>query len=318
MTAPYATCRTAGCDAPRAGEKRLAYCADCLERRQRCSHVFPNGERCTNRPEKRLRTTPLCTTHYRTTRVPELGRCVEAGCTAARPGPWRDRCEVHEADRARCAAVDDEQRCPNVAQVAGLCARHYGLTRPGTCKTDGCDGPLHARGLCAPHYRREYDAAQPPCKRPGCDRLSDTAGLCFVHYVPPKYAGVACVECGAQARKTVAAGPVCTNCGMTYFRHRRAVFDRHGGLCGICGEAVSYRDRGGKAFAIDHVIPQALGGSHDLPNLQPTHPSCNSAKHDDLGVWRHLTCGRLVEPAATSTRPAWNAGVLPVHVGCDA
>lgn len=45
--------------------------------------------------------------------------------------------------------------CGNLAQHAGLCDKHYRLSRPkGLCQIDGCDRVEHTRRLCGLHYRR--------------------------------------------------------------------------------------------------------------------------------------------------------------------
>ncbi len=57
-----------------------------------------------------------------------------------------------------------------------------------------------------------------------------------------------------------------------YQVHREAIFQKYEGICHICG--------GKHADAIDHVVPQAKGGSHHPDNLRPAHTSCNSRKRD--------------------------------------
>jgi 5-methylcytosine-specific restriction endonuclease McrA len=53
---------------------------------------------------------------------------------------------------------------------------------------------------------------------------------------------------------------------------RQAVFEMHGGMCGICEEFIQ-----GK-FHVDHVIPLSKGGLHCYANVQPAHPNCNRKK----------------------------------------
>jgi hypothetical protein len=54
---------------------------------------------------------------------------------------------------------------------------------------------------------------------------------------------------------------------------RKALWEEHYGLCGICGLPVSFAD-----MHIDHVVPVSLGGDDDWDNLQPSHMPCNVAK----------------------------------------
>jgi 5-methylcytosine-specific restriction endonuclease McrA len=51
------------------------------------------------------------------------------------------------------------------------------------------------------------------------------------------------------------------------------VYERDGGVCGICEEAVEFT-----GFEVDHVIPLARGGEHSYRNVQTAHPTCNRRK----------------------------------------
>lgn len=57
---------------------------------------------------------------------------------------------------------------------------------------------------------------------------------------------------------------------------REDLWDRDGGLCGICGKAID------GPFDVDHIVPLVLGGAHEPYNLQVTHPACNRRKHAKL------------------------------------
>lgn len=62
---------------------------------------------------------------------------------------------------------------------------------------------------------------------------------------------------------------------------RRAVWNRDGGICGLCAEPVAF-----DAMHLDHIKPVAKGGPHTFDNLQPTHPRCNHRKKDrELPKW---------------------------------
>jgi 5-methylcytosine-specific restriction endonuclease McrA len=54
---------------------------------------------------------------------------------------------------------------------------------------------------------------------------------------------------------------------------RAVVFERDGGVCGICHEAADPA-----RWHLDHVVPLALGGAHAYDNVQVTHPACNLRK----------------------------------------
>jgi hypothetical protein len=51
---------------------------------------------------------------------------------------------------------------------------------------------------------------------------------------------------------------------------RRAVINRDGHVCGICGSAVEPTD-----VHLDHVIPYSRGGPTTAENLRVTHSKCN-------------------------------------------
>jgi hypothetical protein len=60
---------------------------------------------------------------------------------------------------------------------------------------------------------------------------------------------------------------------------KEQVWERGGGLCGICGLEIAT----GSRWHIDHVIPVQKGGPDVLSNVLPAHPSCNSRKKDSYG-----------------------------------
>ncbi len=60
---------------------------------------------------------------------------------------------------------------------------------------------------------------------------------------------------------------------------RDQVWERGGGLCGICGVEIAT----GSKWHVDHVVPVSKGGPDRLWNVLPAHPSCNSRKKDSYG-----------------------------------
>lgn len=73
---------------------------------------------------------------------------------------------------------------------------------------------------------------------------------------------------------------------------RRAVFDRDGWRCTICGEPIPRDARfphPGTA-SIDHIIPLTKGGTHTVGNAASAHTHCNTAKGN-----RDLTDARRQE-----------------------
>lgn len=57
--------------------------------------------------------------------------------------------------------------------------------------------------------------------------------------------------------------------GSTSVAKRRQVLEVYGNICWLCNHPIP-----GLPSA-DHVIPRSRGGSDDIENLRPAHPSCN-------------------------------------------
>lgn len=72
----------------------------------------------------------------------------------------------------------------------------------------------------------------------------------------------------------------------------RAIALAHGCKCHICGKKVNMRLKDGPMMpSMDHVVPLALGGWHDLLNLRVTHWQCNVIKSDKYSGQLMLTYG---------------------------
>lgn len=89
-----------------------------------------------------------------------------------------------------------------------------------------------------------------------------------------KYCSRACSRSAAKARrgtKFVVAPAV-----------RLRIYERDGWCCQICGESTSREWSTGDPWAptLDHIVPQAAGGSHDEANLRLAHAWCNSVRGD--------------------------------------
>lgn len=55
--------------------------------------------------------------------------------------------------------------------------------------------------------------------------------------------------------------------------------ERHGHQCVGCGEK--------KPLTRDHIVPLALGGTHDIENIQPLCRNCNSRKWMKTGIYEN-------------------------------
>lgn len=60
----------------------------------------------------------------------------------------------------------------------------------------------------------------------------------------------------------------------------REIYERDHGICQLCGKRVYKRKKAPDLMAgsIDHIIPLALGGTHEMKNVQLAHCICNSLK----------------------------------------
>lgn len=71
---------------------------------------------------------------------------------------------------------------------------------------------------------------------------------------------------------------------------RRVIWERHCGICGLCGEPVDF-----EAMDIDRVVPGMDGGTYANENVRPAHPTCNRRR----GVLdMHAKTAALREPCA--------------------
>ena len=67
---------------------------------------------------------------------------------------------------------------------------------------------------------------------------------------------------------------------------RRRVFDRDDWMCRLCHEPVHREAEVPHPLAptIDHVVPLARGGTHEMANVQTAHFECNRLKADNLAA----------------------------------
>lgn len=184
------------------------------------------------------------------------------------------------------------------------------------CSVDGCDSPVRKRGWCASHYSqwRRAGSVKPfrykwapedglclVCDRPvprGSRRRRTCSARCQV--LLSKYNGtrpriVECARCGASidllGKTRTGQFPridtrICGVCRRARsLRHKvsiRVLAETKGSICGICGQPVNmnlaYPDA--MSPSIDHIVPYAHGGSHDIENLQVAHLRCNHVKSD--------------------------------------
>lgn len=216
--------------------------------------------------------------------------------------------EEHGAERDKCSASE----CSRNASRRGLCGRHYQQWRVSTaepCSVEGCSRGATGRGYCSSHLRRLSKYGDPEglaermcCAWDGCEReitvVRSRSGLCSYHNTRVwKKANPESVNASnrqynrenadaanAWRKKWLDAHPE-KRSEYAQVRHarklsqfveyvsRNAVFERDGGICGICHEAADPAN-----WHLDHVMPLARGGEHSYANVQVAHPFCNISK----------------------------------------
>lgn len=110
-----------------------------------------------------------------------------------------------------------------------------------------------------------------------------TVGSCVRSFVTDRTRAAS----GDQRKK--ASVKFCKPCKQDYAKYKlsaRELAERDGTDCGICGESVDMslrRSESNMCASVDHILPRALGGSHDPENLQLAHLHCNQVKSDLRG-----------------------------------
>jgi hypothetical protein len=94
------------------------------------------------------------------------------------------------------------------------------------------------------------------------------------------------------------------------------VSERDGGICYLCRLPTEGSGETPRAPTVDHVIPQAQGGSHDLANLRLAHRQCNFAKARQphyLTIFErdHWRCRRCQQPISPD-EAGWDYWTRPI------
>lgn len=186
------------------------------------------------------------------------------------------------------------------------------------CIVTGCQAPQRKRRWCASHYaqwRRTGTDARPFAYRwaiptdclvcgapPGAGHRRFCSDACRVRWgtysgAPPDH--VDCIACGVRlslhdrgkgGQRRKATTKFCKRCKQDYRKYKLSASElaaRDGTCCGICGSPVDMtlrREDSNMCASVDHIVPRALGGTHDPENLQLTHLYCNQVKSDLRGL----------------------------------
>jgi len=96
-----------------------------------------------------------------------------------------------------------------------------------------------------------------------------------------------------------------------------ALFGRR---CHICGYTITTEPDHADpdSLTLDHVVPLAAGGSHDISNLRPAHRLCNSARRDQPIGFHWITPGTEQAwadyPIVSGTSTNSRRGVAPIDL----
>lgn len=174
------------------------------------------------------------------------------------------------------------------------------------CKLEGCERPHGGLGYCDLHVNRVRKTGAPGpvealrqagrvCAEPGCDAPHHANGWCAFHNAHVNSARVRnCSRCGCaidmlerspSGRKRHGSTLMCKTCLRARTTRvkwsAKAIAARTGSSdCALCGERVdhSLRFPDPHSGSVDHILPVAHGGTHDLDNLQLAHLVCNMRK----------------------------------------
>lgn len=223
--------------------------------------------------------------------------CRHCGVAVTRPGR-RGRTPTYCTATCRTRANIEARLPPREPRPCATCGKAFSATPTR----------LYCSKVCC--VRKRKDAT---CQR--CGVAMRVAGSSKGAHCPPCRQALghaaqeanlaaevrACRECGAGYTPRRAAQAFCSEACSERMQSRlkraranralvdadislAGVFERDGGLCGVCGlpvdPALPARHVG--SATIDHVFPVVRGGLHSWENVQLAHYGCNSSKGDRL------------------------------------
>lgn len=218
---------------------------------------------CTECPNTRLQARGFCAKHYQAWKRANAGHtrtCTECGKTY----------RTIEARSTVCSRA-----CRSRAAQRGTTRVRY---------------PDRVTTLCI--RARQTPPSTPLTIIPPSGSGSWTAGTCLVcnmHFVsrgPSRTCSEACRDRLFAARRRDNRQRYRARQRNAYVEtvNRLAIFARDQNTCQLCGELVLMSERAPHPLSptIDHVVPLALGGSHEPTNVQLAHFICNCTKRDQL------------------------------------
>ena len=204
-----------------------------------------------------------------------------------------DECRAKNTERAR------KYRAKRVAEGRPL--RRPSRARPNVPSCIGCGEPVFGSKIGSKYLpcHRECRSLVPDWKRRGNSEppwftavkrkqeraaegvsrnrpfIQGPCAWCGVQFLSSRgrYCSRSCAgAAGASRRGKFSVSPLV----------RAAIYERDRFLCHLCGRKVDVSLPGSNALGptLDHVVPQAQGGTHDVDNLRLAHRKCNSIRRD--------------------------------------
>lgn len=231
-----------------------------------------------------------CWPHLRDERLRRGDLCSVDGCDRPRQG--QSMCATHGSAASRRRVGRHDTRHP---RECAWCRRHFTTTTPATrycsqaCWQAVKRQPLlpvvHPNPAAVSHLPLKHPARRPPrprstwwtilvygpCGRCGEPFMSTAASF----EQRSLYCSRSCARSQGKDRRRAAKRE-----GFVADVHRRRIFERDGWRCQICRKRVLRRKAvpHPRAPTIDHIIPLALGGTHEPSNCQLACFMCNCRK----------------------------------------
>lgn len=234
---------------------------------------------------------------------------------ASKPPCSIEGCEKRQLSRGWCSTHVNRWRQTGDPLKTPTGVTHEG--NRGACDVEGCDQPKRKRDWCTSHYEQwratgevkalaHKWATDRKCVVCGAEspeatgRRKHCSGRCAAldsRHEKARPTESPCVQCGdaidflgltkaGQFRRVDTK--LCKACrsarGLRHGRALKVVARNSGTVCNICDApvdmALTFPDP--MRPSVDHVLPWARGGSHDLENLRVAHLHCNQIKSDRI------------------------------------
>lgn len=205
-------------------------------------------------------------------------RRVQCGKAECRRQAHNARCREHQRKR-RAAGLDANRKRTVYTRTCCVCGEEFTTRRKGGryCGNGpGCNRLPKAPVICGPSCR----VADRPERRTFIAGYCPECGTGVVRITHLNAAGFCSRKCRRREmrrrRRAAVAGPGRKTLGF------RSVAERDRWVCQLCGEPVSQDETVPHPLAptMDHVVPLARGGAHEMGNVQLAHFICNSVKGD--------------------------------------